>query len=92
MSLTQFCDTAGLHALVGAHKRARAEGGQVRLVIGGAAVVRILAITGLDSVIPYFTRLEEALGQTPAAESQPPSRSPGTLPDLPPENSATDSS
>jgi anti-sigma B factor antagonist len=92
MSRTQFCDTAGLHALVGAHKRARAEGGQVRLVIGGAAVVRILAITGLDSVIPYFTRLEEALGQTPAAESQPPSRSPGTLPDLPPENSATDSS
>jgi anti-sigma B factor antagonist len=92
MSRTQFCDTAGLHALVGAHKRARAEGGQVRLVIGGAAVVRILAITGLDSVIPYFTSLEEALGQTPAAESQPPSRSPGTLPDLPPENSATDSS
>jgi hypothetical protein len=38
MSCTRFCDTAGIHALVAAHKRARAEGGQVLLVIGGAAV------------------------------------------------------
>jgi anti-sigma B factor antagonist len=92
MSATQFCDTAGLHALVAAHKQARAKGGQVRLVIGGAAVVRILAITGLDAVIPYFTSLQEALGQTPAAGTQPPLRSPGTLPGLPPENSDTGSS
>ena len=27
MTRTQFCDTAGLHALLGAHKRAQAEGG-----------------------------------------------------------------
>jgi len=48
MSHTRFCDTAGIHALVGAHKRARAEGGQMLLVIGAAAVHRILSITGLD--------------------------------------------
>ena len=65
MSRTQFCDTAGLHALVGAHKRALAEGGEVRLVISGAAVQRIFAITGLDHVIPSFTTLQEALAQTP---------------------------
>jgi anti-sigma B factor antagonist len=67
MSRTQFCDTAGIHALVAAHKRARAEGGQVLLVIGGAAVRRILSITGLDRVIPHFSSLEQALAQTSAA-------------------------
>ena len=67
MSRTQFCDTAGIHALVGAHKRARAEGGQVLLVGGGDAVLRIFSITGLDRVIPYFSSLEQALAQPPAA-------------------------
>jgi anti-sigma B factor antagonist len=66
MRRTQFCDTAGIHALVGAHKRARAEGGQV-LLVGGDAVLRIFSITGLDRVIPYFSSLEQALAQPPAA-------------------------
>jgi anti-sigma B factor antagonist len=65
MSRTQFCDTAGLHALVAAHKRARAGRGQLLLVTRGAAVDRILSITGLDRVIPNFPSLEEALTQTP---------------------------
>ena len=64
MSRTRFCDTAGLHALVGAHKRALAGGGEVRLVISGAAVQRIFAITGLDQVIPNFTSLQEALARS----------------------------
>jgi anti-sigma B factor antagonist len=61
MSRTQFCDTAGIHALVAAHKRAEAGRGDIRLVITGAAVLRIFAITGLDSVIPRFASLEDAL-------------------------------
>jgi anti-sigma B factor antagonist len=64
MSRTRFCDTAGIHALVGAHKRAESGGGEIRLVITGAAVLRIFAITGLDSVIPHFASLEEALAAT----------------------------
>ena len=60
MSRTQFCDTAGIHALVAAHKRAGAGRGEVRLVITGAAVLRIFAITGLDGVIPHFANLEDA--------------------------------
>ena len=67
MSRTQFCDTAGIHALVGAYKRARAEGGQVLLVALSDAVLRIFSITGLDRVIPCFSSLEQALAQTPAA-------------------------
>ena len=61
MARTEFCDTAGLHALVAAHKRARTGGGQLLLVIGGAAVVRVFSITGLDRVIPHVTSLEQAL-------------------------------
>ena len=63
LTRTQFCDTAGLHALVSARKRAQAEGGEVVLVMPGVAVQRIFAITGLDHVFPTFTSLEEALAQ-----------------------------
>ena len=64
MSRTQFCDTAGLHALMLAHKRAGTESGAIRLVITALAVSRIFAITGLDEVIPHFATLEEALAAT----------------------------
>jgi anti-sigma B factor antagonist len=63
MTRTQFCDTAGLHALVAAHKRARAGGCRVLLVMSGPSVPRIFEITGLDDVIPHVTSLEEALAQ-----------------------------
>jgi len=61
MSRTRFCDSSGVHALVAAHKRAKAEGGELLLVSCGAAVLRILAITGIDRVIPNFTSLADAL-------------------------------
>jgi anti-sigma B factor antagonist len=67
MSLTRFCDSSGLHALVAAHRRAEAEGGEMLLVIPDAAVLRVLAITGMDQVIPSFASLDEALAQAPAA-------------------------
>ena len=63
LTRTRFCDTAGLHALVSARKRVQAEGGEVLLVMPGAAVLRIFAVTGLDQVFPSFTSLEEALAQ-----------------------------
>jgi anti-sigma B factor antagonist len=63
---TQFCDSSGLHTLLAAHKRAQAEGGEVRLVIPGTAVLRVFAIMGADRMIPNFTSLEEALAQTSA--------------------------
>jgi anti-sigma B factor antagonist len=61
MTRTRFCDSAGLHALLGAHRRARAEGGEVRFAVTGPAVRRILAIMTIDRVIPVFGRLDEAL-------------------------------
>ena len=61
MTLTRFCDSSGLHALVAAHRRARAEDGEVLLVIPDVAVLRVFAITGMDRVIPNFASLAEAL-------------------------------
>ena len=61
MTRTRFCDSAALHTLVAAHKRAQAEGGELLLVIGSAAVLRIFAITGADRVIANFSSLDDAL-------------------------------
>jgi anti-sigma B factor antagonist len=61
MTQTQFCDTAGLYALVTAHKRAAADGREMRAAISGGSVLRIMAITGIDRVIPPFGSVAEAL-------------------------------
>ncbi len=66
MTRTRFCDPAGLHTLIAAHKRARAERGQLRLVIPRAPVLRVFALTGVDRVIPNFTTGAEALAPPPA--------------------------
>jgi len=60
MSRTRFCDSAGLNALVTADRRARADGGEVRLVVG-EGVARVVALTGVDRVIPVYASLEDAL-------------------------------
>jgi anti-sigma B factor antagonist len=72
MSRTQFCDSAGLNVLVRAHHRLRAEGGEVLLVISGAAVLRIFAVSGVDHVIRTFPTLDEAIAHTSTAALDPP--------------------
>lgn len=61
MTRTRACDTAGLHVLVRAHRRALAQGGGLRLVISSPDVRRLFTITGLDRVIQPFATLDEAL-------------------------------
>ena len=61
MSRTRFCDSAGLNALVTADRQARESGGELRLVVTGESVVRVVALTGVDRVIPIYADLEEAL-------------------------------
>ncbi len=62
MTRTVFCDSAGLGLLVGAHRRARAKGGELRLVVAAdGAVARVLTMTALDRVIPSFASLGQAL-------------------------------
>jgi anti-sigma B factor antagonist len=63
---TQFCDSAGLRELMTAHKRAAADGGGLRLVtMADGAFVRIFTIIGLDSIIPHFPTLKQALAGVP---------------------------
>jgi anti-sigma B factor antagonist len=64
MTKTRFCDSSGLHTLLAAHKRAQAEGGELRLVIPSVVVLRLFAITGIDRMIPNFTGLDDALAHT----------------------------
>ena len=73
LTRTRFCDSSGLHTLLAAHKRAQADGGEMLLVISGAAVLRVFAITSVDRIIPNFTSLEEALAQTSAKRIERPS-------------------
>jgi anti-sigma B factor antagonist len=68
MTRTRFCDSAGLAVLAGAHRRALAQGGGLRLVLtSGGAVARVLSFTGLDCFIPGFGTLDQALTAPPAA-------------------------
>ena len=52
MKRTHFCDSAGLHVLVRAQERALAEGGELRLVIRNAGLLRMFAVVGLDQMFP----------------------------------------
>ena len=70
MTRTHACDTAGLHVLVRAHRRALAQGGGLWLVMPSPEVRRLFAITGLDRVIKRFSSLDEALAQPPADAGQ----------------------
>lgn len=64
MTRTHFCDSAALSVLVRAHKRALAEGGEVRLVIPADGIVdRAFNLTNLHHVIPRFDSVQDALGR-----------------------------
>lgn len=52
MTRTRLCATAGLNVLVRAHKLALAEGGELRLVTPAGPLQRVLAVAGLDRLIP----------------------------------------
>ena len=71
MTRTRFCDSAGLHVLVSAHQRARADGSELLLVICTAAVLRTFALTGIDRLIPNFPNLDQALAPALPVSEQP---------------------
>jgi anti-sigma B factor antagonist len=71
MTRTRFCDSAALHALVAAHKRARAGSGAVRLVASDPHVLRILAISGLDRVIACHDDLGHAVAPPGSHQASP---------------------
>lgn len=71
MSQTAFCDSSGLTALVQAHQRARADGGELRLVITTPQVLSTFTVTGADRMFPIFASLGDALAAGPAPHPPP---------------------
>jgi anti-sigma B factor antagonist len=75
MSATTFCDSAGVNALVRAFKRAAGSSAGIRLAVDGPAVLRILAITGLDHLIDVYPSVTAAMAATdqpgPGAKTPP---------------------
>jgi anti-anti-sigma factor len=59
---TTFCDSSGVRMLVLATRRATASGIRLRLVVTSAAVLRIFELSGLDSLLPVYASVGEALG------------------------------
>jgi anti-anti-sigma factor len=63
LSDTAFIDSAVLGALIASHREAAEHGRRWALIVGngsGAAVRRILELTGLDAVMPVYHSREDA--------------------------------
>ncbi len=67
LSRTIICLSAGVHVLARRHQQAAVEGGELRLVIRTASLLRFFAVFGVDRMFPIFATLTEALGELPAA-------------------------
>jgi anti-sigma B factor antagonist len=69
MSRTRFCDSAGLHALVNAYRRAQSEGGRMLLAVPGPAVLRMFELTGVDRLFQIFPDVPAALASRTVASA-----------------------
>ncbi|MGH9291387.1 MAG: STAS domain-containing protein [Acidimicrobiales bacterium] len=61
LSEVTFLDSTALGVLVSGLKRFRAAGGDLRLVVTGRSVSKVLEITGLVEVFPIFETVPAAL-------------------------------
>jgi anti-sigma B factor antagonist len=60
LSHLAFLDSTGLGALIGANKRAKEGGGEVRLVAQEGQILRLLRITGLLDVFRVYPSVDAA--------------------------------
>lgn len=58
MTQTSFCDSAGMTALIAAHRKATAQGSVVKVVAAAAQVLRIFELTGFDQVVDVLPSLD----------------------------------
>jgi anti-sigma B factor antagonist len=56
-----FLDSTGLGAIISALKRARTNGGDLRLVCTQSRIRRLFEITALDKAFPLFSSLDAAV-------------------------------
>jgi anti-sigma B factor antagonist len=76
MTGTTFCACAGVSALIRARQRAVASDAQLRVAVTTPIVLRLLAMTGLDRLVPVFGTVADALAgpnsQGPGPEDEDP--------------------
>jgi anti-sigma B factor antagonist len=65
MTATTFCDSAGITALVRAHRRAAANGATMRLSAAAAPVLRVFSLVGIDRLIDVHPSVDAALASLP---------------------------
>jgi len=53
LSELEFIDSMGIHFVVTAHERAKAEGRTFTIVRGGPQVSRVFSLVGLDEALPF---------------------------------------
>src|SRR5215831_2477777 len=68
MTATTFCVSGGIRTLVLAHQQAAASGAELRLVVRGAGVLRVLALLGVGGLLAIYSSLQEALSAEPATK------------------------
>jgi len=72
MSKTNFCDSAGVRALVRTFRRTSGGACAMRLVVSTPAVQRVLSITGVDRLVDIFPSVAASLaGQVEPGQVEP---------------------
>jgi anti-sigma B factor antagonist len=61
LSQVGFCDSAGLSALIGLWHAAQAVGGALRLANVPDRLMRMLVLTGVDTILPVHATAAEAV-------------------------------
>jgi anti-anti-sigma factor len=69
MSKTIVCDLTAFRVLLRTHSRARAEGGELRVVASVPVLSRFRGVLG--AVMPLFATVSDALAETPAVAIEP---------------------
>ena len=70
MSLTAFCDCAGVTALLAAGSHAAKAGAELRVVARVGPVLRTFYLTGLAMALPVYATSSAALSETGSATSR----------------------
>jgi anti-sigma B factor antagonist len=70
MSTTEFCDSAGVSALVRVFRRTSTGPGAMRLVVSTPAVQRVLSITGVERLVDIYPSVAASLAGTEGQSGQ----------------------
>jgi anti-anti-sigma factor len=62
LTLTSFCDSSGVHAIMRTQERAATRDVELRLAVSpGGSVRRVLQLTGADRIMPVYATVSEAI-------------------------------